>query len=114
MARDRIHEAVKNALIKDGWTITHDPYPIQYDDVDGYADLGAERLIAASRDSEKIIVEVKSFIGRSIMRDFQQSLGQYLVYKHLLELYESTVRMNEFVDSSMANVRKAKWPPSVF
>lgn len=26
MARDKIHNAVKNALIKDGWTITHDPY----------------------------------------------------------------------------------------
>jgi hypothetical protein len=26
MARDRIHNIVKNALIKDGWTITADPY----------------------------------------------------------------------------------------
>lgn len=24
--KDRIHEAVKNALVKDGWTITDDPF----------------------------------------------------------------------------------------
>nr|WP_286392563.1 element excision factor XisH family protein [Pseudanabaena mucicola] len=26
-ARDLFHDIVKNALQKDGWTITHDPYP---------------------------------------------------------------------------------------
>jgi hypothetical protein len=30
-AKDLYHEAVKNALIKDGWTITADPYPIEFD-----------------------------------------------------------------------------------
>jgi hypothetical protein len=30
--RDLIHEAVKNALIKDGWTILADPYQIEYED----------------------------------------------------------------------------------
>ncbi len=29
MAKDIIHEQVKNALIKDGWTITHDPFPLR-------------------------------------------------------------------------------------
>ncbi|MBI1765228.1 MAG: hypothetical protein HYR56_27765 [Acidobacteria bacterium] len=27
---DTIHEAVKQALINDGWTITDDPYIIEY------------------------------------------------------------------------------------
>lgn len=27
--KDHIHEAVKNAFIKDGWTITDDPYRIE-------------------------------------------------------------------------------------
>ncbi len=31
-APDQIHNAVKNALLKDGWTITDDPYLIQYED----------------------------------------------------------------------------------
>ena len=30
-AKDLYHEAVKNALIKDGWTITADLYPIEFD-----------------------------------------------------------------------------------
>ena len=28
-ARDMYHTAVKNALIKDGWTITHDPLTLE-------------------------------------------------------------------------------------
>jgi hypothetical protein len=35
-----MHDAVKNALIKDGWTITADPYVIAYEDVTLFADLG--------------------------------------------------------------------------
>ncbi|MEL7508697.1 MAG: element excision factor XisH family protein [Cyanobacteria bacterium J06554_1] len=30
MARDVFHQQVKNALIKDGWHITHDPLPNSY------------------------------------------------------------------------------------
>ncbi|MCI0378509.1 MAG: hypothetical protein L0215_12945 [Gemmataceae bacterium] len=29
-ARDLYHGAVKNALIKDGWTITHDPFTLSF------------------------------------------------------------------------------------
>jgi hypothetical protein len=41
-ARDRYHDAVKNALVQDGWTITHDPYRIAIGRRRGYIDLGAE------------------------------------------------------------------------
>jgi hypothetical protein len=88
MARDLIHDLVKNALIKDGWTITDDPYVIEYKEITLYADLGAERPIAAERDSEKIVVEVKSFIGRSVMQDLKVAVGQYVVYLSLLEVVE--------------------------
>ena len=77
MARDIYHEHVKEALIKDGWTITHDPY---YLDVGNSSpveiDLGAERLISAERDSEKIVVEIKSFLNRSLTYDFYGAYGQ--------------------------------------
>ncbi len=29
-ARDLYHTALKNALIKDGWTITHDPLRLKW------------------------------------------------------------------------------------
>jgi len=84
MAKDIIHDAVKNALIKDGWTITHDPYTIGYKGKYAYADLAAERPIAAQRGSEKIIVEIKSFVGMSILQDFKTALGSYSLYLPVL------------------------------
>ena len=74
-ARDKYHDAVKNALIKDSWTITADPYIIRYEDAELYADLAAERPIAAERQGQKIVVEIKSFIGKSLMSDFHNALG---------------------------------------
>jgi len=82
---DIIHNAVKNALIKDGWSITDDPYVIQYRKIVLYADLGAERPIAAERDGQKLVVEVKSFIGASKIQDLKEALGQYDIYRYLLE-----------------------------
>ncbi|WP_242044683.1 XisH family protein [Anabaena azotica] len=71
---DIIHNAVKNALIKDGWAITHDPYVIQYRRTTLYADLGADRAIAAQRDEQKLVVEVKSFISASKIQDLKEAL----------------------------------------
>ncbi len=82
---DIIHDAVKNALMKDGWTITDDPYIIQYRRTTLYADLGAERPIAAERNGQKLVIEVKSFVGASKMQDLKEALGQYDIYRYLLE-----------------------------
>jgi XisH protein len=82
---DIIHNSVKNALIKDGWLITDDPYVIQYRRTTLYADLGAERPIAAERNGQKLVVEVKSFIGASKIQDLKEALGQYDIYRYLLE-----------------------------
>ncbi|MDX2099991.1 MAG: XisH family protein [Leptolyngbyaceae cyanobacterium bins.59] len=82
---DIIHNAVKNALIKDGWLITDDPYVIQYRRTVLYADLGAERSIAVERGGQKLVVEVKSFIGASKIQDLKEALGQYDIYRYLLE-----------------------------
>lgn len=85
MAKDIIHDAVKNALIRDGWTITHDPYTVEYKEIIMYADLGAERPIAAERDNQKIVVEIKSFIGRSPVQNLKEAIGQYIIYQSFLE-----------------------------
>ena len=64
MARlDKIHDKIKTALIKDGWTITHDPFAIQSEEFDLYVDLAAERIFAAERAGEKIAVEIKRFFA---------------------------------------------------
>ncbi|MBD2516741.1 XisH family protein [Nostoc sp. FACHB-973] len=82
---DIIHNAVKNSLMKDGWTITDDPYVIQYRRTTLYADLGAERPIAAERNGQKLVVEAKSFVGASKIQDLKEALGQYDIYRYLLE-----------------------------
>jgi hypothetical protein len=84
-ARDLYHDAIKSALIKDNWAILADPYWIKYKDIDLYADLAAERPIAIEREGQKIVVEIKSFAGRSLMIDFHLAIGQYNVYKMLLQ-----------------------------
>ena len=50
-----------------------------------YADLGAERLIAVERNGQKLVVEVKSFVGASKIQDLKDALGQYDIYRYLLE-----------------------------
>ena len=83
--RDTYHQAVKNALLKDGWTITADPLRVEFGGVEFYVDLGAERLLAAERGSERIAVEVKSFIAASDISEFYTALGQFLSYRLALE-----------------------------
>ena len=62
MARDRYHEAVRNALIKDGWTITDDPFFLKKKEVkmDYEIHLGAEKMLGAEKGVEKIVVEIKT------------------------------------------------------
>lgn len=86
MARDIYHNNVRDALIKDGWTITHDPFQVQYGDADLSIDLGAEKVIAAEKGELKIAVEVKSFVAKSLIYEFHEVLGQYLNYRRILRL----------------------------
>lgn len=83
-AKDFYHDIVKRSLVKDGWTITHDPLVLKWGAKDLYVDLGAERLLAAERGGERIAIEVKSFLGPSEMDDLEKALGQFVLYHDLL------------------------------
>jgi XisH protein len=75
-AKDRFHEVVKTALQKDGWYITDDPLRIRISPTTNlYIDLGAEKIIAAERDREKIAVKIKSFLGVSAIAPIPYSTG---------------------------------------
>ena len=84
-ARDLYHDVVVKALVKDGWVITHDPYMMQVGKKDLFVDLGAEKLLAAEKGERKIAVEVKSFVGSSEVEDLRNALGQFVLYRHILE-----------------------------
>ncbi|MBE8989018.1 XisH family protein [Nostoc sp. LEGE 12450] len=84
-ARDRFHELVRTALEKERWIITHDPYHIDLGFVDFYIDLGAELLLAATKDEEKIAVEIKTFLAPSTISEFHTAIGQFINYRIALE-----------------------------
>lgn len=93
MAKDRFHYVVRNALEKAQWKITSDPYEISLDEVDFEIDLAADKLIAAEKNSQKIAVEVKSFISPSNVSDFHTTLGQFLNYRDALDAIEPDRRL---------------------
>nr|WP_324611074.1 element excision factor XisH family protein [Moorena producens] len=58
---------------------------IEYRKTKLYADLGAEGPIAVQRNEQKLVVEVKSFVGTSKLQDLKKALGQYDIYPYLLD-----------------------------
>lgn len=93
--RDAHHDIVKRALIKAGWHITAEQYVLSYDNIYAFVDLaGVHRtaptssaLMGFHRENDKIAGEVKEFRG-SIVRNFQQAIGQYILYRLLLSNFE--------------------------
>ena len=84
-AKDIYHNAVKNALIKDGWAIANDPLRLTWGVREFFVDLGVTKLIAAQKAEQIIAVEIKGFTNRSPIADLEQALGQYLLYRAVLE-----------------------------
>lgn len=88
-AKDIFHEAVKEALKKEQWQIIADPLLLKIDKVKLEVDLAADRLVVANKGTEKIAVEIKSFIGNSIITDFHAAIGQFINYQTALNILES-------------------------
>lgn len=63
-ARDIYHDIVKAALEKEYWLITDDPLRLTIGSRAVYVDLGAERLLAAEKEGQKIAVEIIKFPQR--------------------------------------------------
>src|SRR5437016_2369868 len=87
-AKDTYHDEFRNALVKDGWTITHDPFTLAFGGQDVFVDIGAERMIAAEKGLTKIAVEIKSFVGISAIHELEVAVGQFAFYRSLLKRIE--------------------------
>lgn len=83
---------------------SHDPLSLRIGKKDLFVDLGAEKLLAAEKDSRKIAVEIKSFVSTSTVRDLENALGQYILYQNVLSVVEAdrllylAIRESIFVD----------------
>lgn len=88
MARDKLHNNVRIALEKEGWKITAEQLRINLGKTSIEIDLMADNMMVAEREGEKIAVEVKSFLEKSIIHTFHEAMGQYLDYRSALEEVE--------------------------
>ena len=78
-AKDIVHDIVREALEKEGWLITRDPFFLRVSENIGmFIDLAADKLLLAQRETFKIAIEVKSFVGLSNLTDFHLAVGQFL------------------------------------
>jgi len=84
MARDKIHYQVRQALEKEGWQITADPYYIPVGNLTLEVDLEAEKVFEAEKEGENILVEIKTFNRPSILNAFYEAYGQYDFYRDAL------------------------------
>ena len=93
--RDSIHNIVKQAIVKDGWQITDDPYVISYGERFLFVNLAAIEsstldhitggFIGAEYQNSRIAIEIKEFRGPSAIANLEQAIGQYIVYQLLLK-----------------------------
>ena len=84
-AKDIYHDNVRKALENENWIITDDPLKLTWGRRDFFVDLGAKQLIAAQKGELKIAVEIKSFTGISQATELEKALGQYILYRNILE-----------------------------
>lgn len=83
--KDKIHEVVKIALMKDGWQITSDPYYLKLQTKTVRIDLEAEKFIEARKGAETILIEIKTLDTSTLLYSFYAAYGQYEFYRDALE-----------------------------
>ena len=88
MARDKCHNNVREALIKDGWHITDDPLTFKVGKIQVQIDLGAELILGAERGTDKIAVEIKTFGGLSFITSLYEAVGKYIIYRNVLKIIQ--------------------------
>jgi hypothetical protein len=50
-----------------------------------FIDLAAEKMLIAEKGTERIAVEIKSFVGTSEVEDLKNALGQYILYEKIIK-----------------------------
>jgi hypothetical protein len=80
-AKDRYHDRLKRALIKDQWLITDEQVKLKICDRRLWIDIEAEH----QTERTLILVEVKEMMSASQVDDLSNSVGQYLMYRVALE-----------------------------
>ena len=107
--RDLIHEAVRSALEKDGWEITHDPLFLPSGGTSFKIHLGAEKIIIANKGKKRIAVEIKTFAKISLVYDFYEAFGQYMFYRDAFK--DESIERIMFLAISKSNWKRIEGIP---
>ncbi len=84
MARDKTHQFFRETLEKEGWNITDDSLFIKMGTIPIHIDLGAEKIIGAEKNNEKIAVEIKTFGSSSFITAMYEAVGKFIIYRKAL------------------------------
>jgi hypothetical protein len=90
---DKYHYVVRNALIKDGWVIVNDPMRLVLDETYLYVDLEAVNLdptFMAQYGTSQVAIEVKVLRSLRVTDQLEKAIGQYIIYRSLLQLRNPT------------------------
>jgi hypothetical protein len=104
MAKDKFHKEVCQAIEKEGWVITNNPFYIKLGKIPIQIDLGAEKIIGAEKEGKKIAIEIKTFGILSFISAFHDAVGQYIVYREALELIKANRDLYLAIPSDVFNV----------
>lgn len=102
-AKDIYHETVKKALIRDGWNITAENLQLPWGGTRAFIDIIADEVFVAEKDGRKIAVEVKSFVGKSNLSEFEKAIGQFIIYRFAMRREEPERELYLAVDEQIYN-----------
>jgi hypothetical protein len=80
-AKDRHHDSVKEALVKSGWIITHDPRTLLLPERVLFVDF----RVVNDQDQSALLIEVKGFEQSSQVEALMAALGKYNVYRSAMK-----------------------------
>jgi hypothetical protein len=80
-AKDRYHDVVKQALLKDGWTIEDEQVKLKI----GQRRLWVDLQVGRASEGGSMLIEVKGLESNlSIVEALESTVGQYAVYQATL------------------------------
>jgi XisH protein len=84
LRQNAYHGAVRKALEKDGWKVTHDSLIIRLEGVKFYVNLADEEIIENEETITTVAIEIKVFGGLSFLNELEKAVRQYLIYRQFL------------------------------
>jgi Uma2 family endonuclease len=108
-AKDLYHDAVKNALIKDGWTITVDEFITHYGDSDRYELIDGELIDVEPTGPHE---QVSAFVGRKLNVEIDRQDAPYFIpHRCLIKLLgiETAFRPDVIVSDQTQLIHEPLW-----